>query len=106
MLNTLHRLPLLQRLLGRPSEAEKELASRYRALERRVKLQDASLAFLTSTLHSATDGIMAIHFASGAKYINPRFTQMWGLAPDDVMAPGQEVALMALHATMVKDEAQ
>ena len=106
MLGILHRLPVLQRLMGHPSEAEKELAARHRALERRVKLLDASLAFLTSTLHSAADGVMAIHFASGAKYINPRFTQMWGHAPDAVMAPGQEAALMALHATMVKDEAK
>ena len=106
MLNILHRLPILQRLMGHPSEAEKELAARHRALERRVKLLDASLAFLTNTLHSAADGVMAIHFASGAKYINPRFTEMWGQAPDEVMAPGQEAALMALHATMVKDEAQ
>ena len=106
MLNILHRLPVLQRLLGQPSNAEIELAARCRALERRVKLQDASLAFLTNTLHSAEDGVMAIHFVSGAKYINPRFTEMWGKAPDDVMAPGQEVTLMALHATMVKDEAQ
>ena len=106
MLGILRRLPALQWLMGHPLKAEKELAARHRALEQRVKLLDASLAFLTSTLHSATDGVMAIHFASGAKYTNPRFTQMWGHAPDAVMAPGQEAALMALHATMVKDEAQ
>ena len=106
MLNIVNRLPLLQRLMGHPSNAEIELATRCRALERRVKLLDASLAFLTSTLHSAADGVMAIHFVSGAKYVNPRFTEMWGRAPDEVMAPGQEAALMALHATMVKDEAQ
>ena len=106
MLNIVNRLPLLQRLMGHPSNAEIELATRCRALERRVKLLDASLAFLTSTLHSAADGVMAIHFVSGAKYVNLRFTEMWGRAPDEVMAPGQEAALMALHATMVKDEAQ
>ena len=106
MLNILHHLPVLQRLMGQPSNAEIELATRCRALKRRVKLLDASLAFLTSTLNSAADGVMAIHFASGAKYVNPRFTEMWGQAPDEVMAPGQEAALLALHATMVKDEAQ
>ena len=31
---------------------------------------------------------------------------MWGQAPDALMAPGQEAALMALHASMVKDEEQ
>ena len=82
------------------------MMSSHRAQERRIKQLTASLSFLTHTLHAAADGVMAIHFASGAKYINPRFTEMWGDAPDALMALGQEAALMALHATMVKDEAQ
>ena len=106
MMKTLLQHPVLQRLLGHPSEKEKALTAQCTALERRIRLLDASHAFLTSTLHSAADGVMAIHLASGAKYINPRFTEMWGQASDALMAPGQEAALMALHATMVRDEAQ
>ena len=106
MAKALDRFPFLQRLLGQPTQADKDLASTNRALERRIKLLNASLSFLTNTLHAAADGVMAVHFASGAKYINPRFIEMWGDAPESLMAPGQEAALMALHASMVKDEAQ
>ncbi len=102
----LDRFPLLQRIIGRPSLAEKARAAASQAQERRIKSLSASLAFLTNTLNSAADGVLAIHFASGAKYINPRFTEMWGQAPDALMAPGQEAGLMALHASLVKDEAQ
>ena len=97
---------LQQHLPEHPTESEKALMSSHRAQERRIKQLTASLSFLTHTLHAAADGVMAIHFASGAKYINPRFTEMWGNAPEALMALGQEAALMALHATMVKDEAQ
>ena len=97
---------LQQHLPEHPTESEKALMSSHRAQEKRIKQLTASLSFLTHTLHAAADGVMAIHFASGAKYINPRFTEMWGNAPEALMALGQEAALMALHATMVKDEAQ
>ena len=97
---------LPQQLPGHPTEAEKAWVASSRAQEKRIKQLTASLSFLTHTLHAAADGVMAIHFASGAKYINPRFTDMWGTAPEALMAPGQEAALMALHASMVKDEAQ
>ena len=97
---------LQQHLPEHPTESEKALMSSHRAQERRIKQLTASLSFLTHTLHAAADGVMAIHFASGAKYINPRFTEMWGNAPEALMALGQEAVLMALHATMVKDEAQ
>ncbi|WP_309678577.1 response regulator [Polaromonas sp.] len=102
----LDRFPVLQRMLGLPSRIEKELTTAHQAQERRIKELSASLAFLTNTLNSAADGVLAIHFASGAKYVNPRFTEMWGQAPDALMAPGQEIALMTLHASLVKDEAQ
>ena len=106
MTKALDRFPLLQHLLGLPTQADKELASISRSQERRIKQLNASLSFLTNTLHAAADGVMAVHFASGAKYINPRFIEMWGDAPEALMAPGQEAALMRLHASMVKDEAQ
>lgn len=106
MASALDRFPLLQRLLGQPSRAERAITATLRSQERRIKHLNGSLSFLTNTLNAAADGVMAIHFASGAKYINPRLTEMWGEAPEALMAPGQEVALMALHATMVKDEAQ
>ena len=106
MAKVLDRFPLLQRLLGYPTQADKELESISRSQERRIKQLNASLSFLTNTLHAAADGVMAIHFASGAKYINSRFIEMWGEAPESLMAPGQEAALMALHASMVKDEDQ
>ena len=106
MAKVLDRFPLLQRLLGHPSRAELELTSSNRAKERHIKQLSASLSFLTNTLNAAADGVMAIHFASGAKYINPQFTEMWGEVPEALMAPGQETALMTLHASMVKDEAQ
>ena len=96
---------MLQRLLGRPSRAEIELLAANKAQEKRIKALGASLAFLTNTLNSTNDGVMAVHFSSGSKYVNPRFTEIWGRAHDALMAPGQEAALMALHATMVKDSA-
>ena len=101
-----HRFPLLQRLLGRPSVAEIELRAANQAQEKRIQTLGASMAFLTDTLNSANDGVLAIHFSSGAKYVNPQFTEMWGLAPEALMAPGQEIALMTRHAAMVKDSAQ
>ena len=106
MLNNLYRHPLLQRLLGRPSAAELELHATNQALEKRIKTLGASLAFMTNTLNSANDSVLAIHFSSGAKYINPQFTQMWGQASAALMAPGQEVELMTQQATLVKDGAQ
>ena len=106
MAKALDRFPLLQRLLGQPTQAERDLTLSNRGMQRRLKLLNASLSFLTNTLHAAADGVMAIHFASGAKYINPRFIEMWGDAPESLMAPGQETELMALHASMVKDGAQ
>ncbi len=106
MINLLRRLPLLQRLMGHPAPAEIALTAANQALEKRIRVLNASIAFLTNTLNSAADAVMAIHFASGAKYVNPKFTEMWGQAPEALMAPGQEAALMALHASMVKDEEQ
>jgi two-component system, sensor histidine kinase and response regulator len=106
MLKISDRFPLLQRLLGQPTLAERDLALANRGMQRRLKLMNASLSFLTNTLHAAADGVMAVHFASGAKYINPRFIDMWGTAPESLMAAGQEAALMDLHASMVKDGAQ
>ncbi len=88
------------------TEAEKALLASNAAQEKHIKQLSASLSFLTHTLNASADGVMAIHFASGAKYINPRFTEMWGQAPKALMAPGQEAELMRLHASMVKDEAQ
>ena len=76
MVNLFKRLPALRWLPKRATHAGKELATSHHALVQRVKRLDASLRFLTSTQHCATDGVMAIHFASGAKYINPRFAQM------------------------------
>ena len=106
MAHMFDRLPLLQRLTGRPTRAELALVATHQAQEKNIKTLSASLAFLTNTLNAAADGVMAIHFASGAKYVNPRFTEMWGQAPDALMAPGQEAALMALHASLVKDPEQ
>ncbi|MES2412427.1 MAG: response regulator [Pseudomonadota bacterium] len=102
----LGRIPLLQRLLGLPSPTERAMALTLQAQEKHIKHLTASHTFLSNTLNSAPDGLLAIHFASGAKYINPRFTEMWGKAPDALMAPGQEIALMTMHATLVKDGAQ
>ncbi|MES2398364.1 MAG: response regulator [Pseudomonadota bacterium] len=102
----LGRIPVLQRLLGLPSPAEQAMALTLQAQEKRIKHLMASQTFLSNALNSAPDGLLAIHFASGAKYVNPRFTEMWGQAPDALMAPGQEIALMTLHASLVKDGAQ
>ncbi len=102
----LERVPLLQRLMGLPSPSERAMAMALADREKRIKHLTASQAFLTNALNSAPDGVMAVHFASGAKYINPRFTEMWGTAPDALMAPGQEIALMKQHASLVRDSAQ
>ena len=88
------------------TEAEKALLASNAAQEKHIKQLSASLSFLTHTFNASADGVMAIHFSSGAKYINPRFTEMWGQAPEALMAPGQEAGLMRLHASMVKDAAQ
>lgn len=77
MVNLFKRLPALRWLLKRATHAGKELATSHHALVQRVKRLNASLRFLTSTQRCRwRDGVMAIHFASGAKYINPRFAQM------------------------------
>ncbi|MDB5966039.1 MAG: histidine kinase, partial [Polaromonas sp.] len=104
--NLLERLPGLQWLLGRRSRHETALAAAQLAIqanELSIKRLNASLSFLQLTLDSAADGVLAVHFASGAKYTNPRFIEMWGEAPRELMAPGQEARLMALHASQVKD---
>ncbi len=102
----LARIPLLQRLMGMPSPSERAMAMALAEREKRIKHLTASQTFLSNALNAAPDGVLAIHFASGAKYINPRFTEMWGTAPDALMAPGQEIALMQQHASLVKDSAQ
>lgn len=101
----LERLPLLRWLTG-SSAAEQAMAVALQAQEKRIKHLTASQTFLTNALNSTPDGVLAIHFASGAKYVNPRFTEMWGQAPDALMAPGQEIALMTHHASLVKGGAQ
>ena len=102
----LGRIPLLRRLMGLPSKAEEAMAVTLKTQEKQIKHLTASLGFLRNVLNSASDGVLAIHFASGAKYVNPRFTEMWGEMPETLMAPGQEIALMTQHATLVKDGAQ
>ena len=102
----LGRMPLLQRLMGLPSPAEQAMALALEAQEKRIKHLTASQTFLSSVLNSAPDGLLAIHIASGAKYVNTRFTEMWGQSPEALMAPGQEIALMTMHASLVKDGAQ
>ena len=106
MKKVLDRFPLLQRLMGHPSLAEQTLLAANQAQEKRIKHLNASLAFLGNTLNSSGDGVLAIHFSSGAKYFNPKFTEMWGPASDALMAPGQEMALMTTFALQVKDGAQ
>ncbi len=97
---------LQQTLTGSPTEAEKALLESNRILEKRIRQLTASLSFLTHTFNASEDGVMAVHFASGTKYINPRFTDIWGEQPEALLVPGQEMALMTLHASMVKDEAK
>jgi two-component system sensor histidine kinase/response regulator len=95
-----------QRVWGRRSRLEKDLAAAQlenKAAVARVKKANATLAFLTLTMDSSPDGVLAVHFASGAKYINPRFVEIWGAMPAELMAPGEEVALMRRHAELVKD---
>ena len=102
----INKYPFLQRLLGRPSQNEKDLIAANQAQEQQIKSLNVSLSFLTDTLNGATDALMAIHFGSRSKFINPKFTEMWGQAPSKLMEPGQEIALMTLHASLVKDEAR
>jgi two-component system, sensor histidine kinase and response regulator len=105
----LERLPFLKRLLGRPSRLEQQLIEARlanEALEQRVKKLGAKYDFLTGIINTSNAGVLAVHFASGEKYINPRFAELWGEPPQSLLAPGQEVALMDLHASLVKDKAQ
>ena len=106
MIQTIDKFPVLQRLLGRPSRKEKELIAINLAQEQQIKSLNVSLSFLTNTLEGAADALMAVHFGSQLKFTNSKFTEMWGLAPAELMQPGQEVALMTLHASQVKDEAR
>ena len=70
-----------------------------------LKRTSAALAFLRNSLDSTSDGMLATHFASGAKFVNARYTEIWGDTPQALMAPGREPELMALQASKVKDEA-
>ncbi|MBC7405074.1 MAG: PAS domain S-box protein, partial [Cytophaga sp.] len=100
------KFPVLQRLLGRPSQNEKDLIAANKAQEQQIQSLNVSFSFLTDTFNGATDALMAIHFASRAKFVNRKFTEMWGQASNKLMEPGQEISLMTLHASQVKDEAQ
>jgi two-component system sensor histidine kinase/response regulator len=105
----LERLPFFKRLLSRNAALETQLHEiqlANEALEKRLKSVTAAHGFLTRTFNSSADGVLAVHFASGAKYINPRFIELWGEPPPALLAPGQETALMCLHASLVRDEAQ
>lgn len=100
------KFPVLQRLLGRPSQNEKDLIAANQAQEQKIQSLNVSLSFVTDTLNGAADALMAIHFGSRSKFFNQKFIEMWGQAPDKLMEPGQEIALMNLHASQVKNEAQ
>ena len=71
-----------------------------------LKRMSAALAFLRNSLDSTSDGMLAIHYASGAKFVNAQYTSIWGATPEALMAPGSEPELMALQASKVKDPAQ
>ena len=73
---------------------------------REIKRLAASNAFLTHVLDASEDGVLSIHYASGAKYFNPKFVEMWGQPPATLLKPGQERHLMMYLAVMVRDEAE
>ena len=72
----------------------------------RIKRLAASNAFLSNVLDASADGILSIHYASGAKYFNPKFIEMWGQPPAELLVPGMERQLMLRLAVMLRDEAQ
>ncbi|MBC7547501.1 MAG: response regulator, partial [Polaromonas sp.] len=84
------------------AEAQQQQQQQAQALKRTT----AALAFLRNSLDSTSDGILAIHYASGAKFVNAKYTEIWGDTPEALMAPGREPELMTLQASKVKDEAQ
>ena len=91
------------------AQAIAALADVRRQLEQQAqahKRASAALAFLRNSLDSTSDGMLAIHFASGSKFVNARYTEIWGDTPEAVMQPGREPELMALQASKVKDSAQ
>ena len=71
-----------------------------------LKRMTAAMAFLKNSLDSTSDGMLAIHFASGSKFVNAQYTEIWGHTPEALMVPGREPELMALQASKVKDETQ
>ena len=71
----------------------------------RIKRLVASNAFLSNVLDATEDGVLSIHYASGAKYFNPRFIEMCGYPPAELLTPGKERQLMMHLAMMVRDEA-
>ena len=71
-----------------------------------LKRLSGALAFLRNSLDSTSDGMLAIHYASGAKFVNAQYTEIWGDTPEALLAPGRENELMAQQAAKVKDAAQ
>ena len=111
-MNTPMALPATHNYTELPGTLEQALAAL--AESRQLQLQQAqalkrtsaALAFLRNSLDSTSDGMLAIHYASGAKFVNAQYTEIWGDTPEALMAPGREPELMALQASKVKDEAQ
>ena len=71
-----------------------------------VKRLTSSNAFLSNVLDATEDGVLSIHYASGAKYFNPKFIEMCGALPSELLTPGKERQLVAHLATIVRDEAK
>ena len=71
-----------------------------------IKRLVASNAFLSNVLDGAKDGVLSIHYASGAKYFNPKFIEMCGNPPAELLIPGQERQLMMHLAVMMRNEAE
>ena len=92
----------LEQALATLAELKEQQHQQAQALKRTT----AALAFLRNSLDSTSDGMLAIHYASGAKFVNARYTEIWGDTPESVMQPGREPQLMALQASKVKDAAQ
>ena len=111
-MNTPMALPVTHDYTDLPETLELALAAL--AESRQLQLQQAqalkrtsaALAFLRNSLDSTSDGMLAIHYASGAKFVNAQYTEIWGDTPDALMQPGREPELMALQASKVKDDVQ
>ncbi len=97
-------LALTAELLPSTATADPGEIARLRAELAQAQAQVADLKqagqLLTATLDAASDGILTIHFATGAVHYNIRFVEIWGIPEERLADLGRDelVDIMAARA--------